>query len=109
MTAAKDRFMWILVFFDLPVTTKPERGAATRFRNFLLKDGYMMLQFSVYGRICNGQDRVDKHHQRLQANLPQKGSVRVLQVTEKQFERMKTLVGNRTKNEKTKAEQLLLF
>lgn len=101
--------MWLFVFFDLPVKEKPERHAATRFRNFLLKDGYMMIQFSVYARICNGQDRADKHMQRIQANLPQKGSVRSLQITDKQYERMKTLVGKRSANEKTKAEQLVLF
>ncbi len=109
MSAAKDRFMWLFVFFDLPVKEKHERHAAAKFRNFLLKDGYMMIQLSVYGRICNGQDRVDKHIQRIQANLPAKGSVRAMQITDKQYERMKTLVGNRTKNEKTKAEQLVLF
>lgn len=101
--------MWLMVFFDLPVTEKAERQAATRFRNFLLKDGYMMIQFSVYARVCNGQDRLDKHMLRLHNQLPKAGSIRALQVTGKQYERMKTLVGNRTNNEKKKAEQLLLF
>lgn len=101
--------MWLFVFFDLPVKTKTERRAATRFRNFLLKDGYMMLQFSVYGRICNGHERVDKHLKRLSASLPKSGSVRALQITDKQYERMKTLVGTKRINEKTKAEQLILF
>ena len=109
MTPKKDRFMWLFVFFDLPVKEKPQRHAAAKFRNFLLKDGYMMIQLSVYGRICNGQDRVDKHIKRLNANLPEKGCVRVMQITDKQYERMKTLVGTRTKNEKTKAEQFVLF
>lgn len=101
--------MWLFVFFDLPVKTKPERHVATKFRNFLLKDGYMMIQFSVYARICNGQDRVQKHMTRLQAAIPDKGSVRVMQITDKQYERMKILVGTRQNNEKTKAEQLVLF
>ncbi|PJB73052.1 MAG: CRISPR-associated endonuclease Cas2 [Alphaproteobacteria bacterium CG_4_9_14_3_um_filter_47_13] len=109
MTATKDRFMWLFVFFDLPVKTKPERRTATRFRNFLLKDGYMMIQFSVYARICNGQDRTDKHLQRLKSVIPEKGSVRVMQITDKQYERMKILVGTKKNNEKTKAEQLVLF
>jgi len=109
MSATKDRFMWLFVFFDLPVKTKAERKAATHFRNFLLKDGYMMLQFSVYARICNGQERVDKHAQRLTSNLPRSGSVRMMQVTDKQYERMKILVGKKTNNETTKAEQLVLF
>lgn len=101
--------MWLFVFFDLPVQSAPERRTATRFRNFLLKDGYMMIQFSVYARICNGQDRLDKHLRRLQGVIPEKGSVRAMQVTDKQYERTKILVGNRRKNEETKAEQLVLF
>lgn len=44
--------MRMIVFFDLPVQTKTERRYATTFRNFLLKDGYHMLQFSVYARVC---------------------------------------------------------
>lgn len=105
----KDRFMWLFVFFDLPVKTKPERRKATQFRNFLLKDGYMMVQFSVYARICNGQDRVNKHLLRLNASIPEKGSVRVMQITDKQYERMMILVGTPKNNEKTKTEQLILF
>ena len=109
MSAAKDRFMWLFVFFDLPVKTKLDRKVATQFRNFLLKDGYMMIQFSVYARICNGQERIDKHLSRLNHTLPNKGSVRVIQITDKQYERMKILVGTLKKNEKTKSQQLLLF
>lgn len=101
--------MWLFVFFDLPVKTKTERRTATRFRNFLLKDGYIMMQFSVYARICNGQDRIDKHLQRLQTIIPEKGNVRAIQITDKQYERMKTLVGTKKNNEKPKSEQLVLF
>ena len=48
-----NKFMRILVFFDLPVVTKREKGTAAKFRQFLLKDGYHMVQWSVYSRICN--------------------------------------------------------
>ncbi len=109
MTTKKDKFMWLFVFFDLPTKTKPERRAATRFRNFLLKDGYMMIQFSVYARICNGKDRIDKHMQRLQSVLPEKGAIRAMQITDKQYERTKILVGTKKNNEETKTEQLVLF
>jgi CRISPR-associated protein Cas2 len=61
MKAEEVRYMWVFVFFDLPVGTKPQRNAATRFRNFLKDDGYLMLQFSVYARICRGEEAVDKH------------------------------------------------
>ena len=61
MKSEEVRFMWMFVFFDLPVGTKTERRHATRFRNFLKDDGFMMLQFSVYARVMRGEEAVDKH------------------------------------------------
>lgn len=101
--------MRLLVFFDLPVKYKNQRREATRFRNFLLTDGYHMLQLSVYSRICRGQDTVDKHMGRLNGNLPPEGCVRVLQVTEQQYSRMKILVGKPKIIERIGTRQLLLF
>jgi CRISPR-associated protein Cas2 len=102
--------MRMLVFFDLPVVTRAERRAYTQFRRFLLNDGFDMIQFSVYGRILNGRDAEEKHMQRVIANLPPEGSVRVLTVTEKQFSSMKMLVGLPLFQEKqVGASQMLLF
>jgi len=102
--------MRMLVFFDLPVVTKAERRAYTVFRRFLLNDGFDMIQFSVYGRILNGRDAEEKHLQRLVANLPPDGSVRMLTVTEKQYASMKLLVGLPLFQEKAiKVNQMLLF
>ena len=100
--------MRILVFFDLPVKTKAERHAATKFRNFLLKDGYYMVQFSVYARLCNGMDAVMKHENRLKANLPSNGSVRLLVITEKQYDAIRLLVGQYQKEETIKPQDLQL-
>ncbi len=86
--------MRIMVFFDLPVTTKQERKAAAKFRKFLLNDGYYMLQYSVYTRICNGIDAVEKHHRRLKETLPARGSIRMLVVTERQYAAIDILLGN---------------
>jgi CRISPR-associated protein Cas2 len=102
--------MRLLVFFDLPVVTKTERRAYQQFRNFLLNDGYDMIQFSVYGRILNGRDAEQKHFQRLIAHLPPEGSVRAMTVTEKQYASMKLLVGLPLFQEKqVRTDQLLLF
>lgn len=69
-----------------------------------------MIQFSVYGRILNGNDALEKHYKRLVDNLPPEGSVRCLSVTEKQFAGMKLLVGMPLFQEKAvKSSQLLLF
>ncbi len=99
-----------MIMFDLPVKTAKQRKIATQFRKFLLKDGYYMLQFSVYARICNGTDAVDMHKKRLNNNLPENGSIRLLVMTEKQFETMEILVG-KFKEEDTEfvCQQLSIF
>jgi CRISPR-associated protein Cas2 len=109
MKSQEVRLLWLFVFFDLPVGTKDERRVATRFRNFLKDDGYMMLQFSVYARIMRGEEAVDKHVLRVTKNLPTKGSVRVLQVTDKQYGRMKLLLGEAKKSERVAPMQMVLL
>lgn len=103
------RFMRVLVFFDLPTATKIERKHYATFRKFLLKNGYDMLQFSIYCRICKGQDTADRYMYHLETNLPPKGNVRAMMVTNTQYERMKILVGMDKKEEKIGSKQLLLF
>ena len=104
------KFMRMLVFFDLPVKTKRERKLATQFRNFLIKDGYYMVQFSVYARVCNGNDMVELHKNRLRMNVPNEGSIRVLVITERQYENVEILLGKKSKYEKPiEFETLSLF
>ena len=102
--------MRMIVFFDLPTNTPQQRHNATLFRNFLLKDGYYMVQYSVYARVCNGLDSVKTHENRLQASLPDNGSVRLLVVTEKQYEAIRILVGKLVPEEiASPTEQLSIF
>ena len=93
MPAEGDRFVWLFVFFDPPVGTKVQRRDASRFRNFLKDDGFMMLQYSVYARVCRAEDGAMKHIARVTRALPGKGSVRALQVTDRQYGRMRLLLG----------------
>ena len=96
--------------FDLPVKTAAQRKVATKFRKFLVEDGYHMVQFSIYARVCNGTDAVEKHRKRINLHLPDNGSVRLLTVTEKQYQAMEVLVGALKPEEKEKKyEQLTLF
>lgn len=102
--------MRILVFFDLPVKTKQQRKQATQFRNFLIKDGFYMIQFSVYARVCNGNDMVEMHKQRIKYHVPNDGSIRCLTITEKQFENVDILLGKKSKYDKPiEYETLSLF
>jgi len=110
MDSYESRFMRLFVFFDLPTGTKKERSHATRFRNMLIKNGFMMLQFSVYVRVCKGQDMVSKYLDTTMKHLPPKGHIRAMQITDKQYERMHILIGEETTEEKNVGmQQLLLF
>ncbi len=79
------RVMWLFVFFDLPVTTKKERKAATRFRKDIMKDGFTMMQFSVYTRHCASGESADVHVKRVKSFIPERGQVSILRVTDKQY------------------------
>lgn len=104
------RFMRIIVFFDLPVTEKEERKEASQFRQALIKDGYHMMQFSVYSRICSSVEACEKHIRRLHSYIPKDGSIRALVVTEKQYEKMYVLLGSITyKDEAEEAFEPLVF
>jgi CRISPR-associated protein Cas2 len=105
----ESKFMWIFVMFDLPTATKKERKKYTEFRRFLLKDGFVMMQYSVYSRICKGEDSVQTHKKRVREHLPSKGQVRMLSITDLQYSKMETLVGEKKEEEKLEKKQLLLF
>ena len=98
------KHMQMIVMFDLPVDSKPKRKAYTKFRDFLLDDGFVMLQFSVYSRFCKNKQDMTKHTARILANAPSEGNVRILTVTQKQFENMIFVIGTKTENEKTSLE-----
>ncbi|MGY8903280.1 MAG: CRISPR-associated endonuclease Cas2 [Burkholderiales bacterium] len=101
--------MWVVVMFDLPVVEKPERKAATDFRNALLDMGFEMSQFSVYMRFCTSQAQIDTYGKRVEDALPQGGKVNILQFTDKQYERIITFRG-KTKQLPNKApDQFDLF
>ena len=95
--------------FDLPVDTKEARRAYTQFRKALLKDGFSRLQFSVYVRHCASEENADVHSERVQRCLPDDGEVRVLAITDKQFERMRVFWGKMRKPTESAPRQLELF
>jgi CRISPR-associated protein Cas2 len=107
--AEEARFVWLFVFFDLPTVTKPEKRAAAKFRQFLKDDGFLMLQWSVYARVCRGGDGSDVHVRRVTNALPGRGSVRALLVTDQQYGRMKLLLGGNSKSERVASQQMVLL
>jgi CRISPR-associated protein Cas2 len=97
MDVEKFKMGWLVVAFDLPVGTKEQRKAATGFRDFLLDDGFQMMQFSVYIRPCVSFARQDTHLERIKKGIPPAGKVRAFFVTRSQWERGFVLYGSPAK------------
>jgi CRISPR-associated protein Cas2 len=97
--------MRVLVFFDLPVKTKKERKIYRRFRKFLIKNGHHMLQFSVYSKILANRDAASHHVDLIRKHAPEKGNIRIMTVTEKQYASIKIIVGGKTYQEEIVTEQ----
>ena len=85
----------MILMFDMPIETVEERKAYRKFRKFLLSEGFIMHQFSVYSKLLLNNSANKAMIDRLQANNPKKGSITLLTVTEKQFARMIYLNGER--------------
>lgn len=101
--------MWLLSMFDLPTDTKRARRGYTRFRKALIKDGFTMMQFSVYVRHCASDENAQVHERRVAGNLPSDGEVRLLRITDKQYERMQVFWGKMRKPTEQPPRQLELF
>ena len=101
--------MWLFVFFDLPVLTKPQRKQATQFRKASEKDGFSMMQFSVYVRHCPSKENMEVHVKRVRLALPTAGQVSILAVTDKQYSEIRNYLGAVEKANSEVPRQLELF
>lgn len=92
-------FMRLILFFDLPVITKEQRKIYAQFRKFLIKNGYIMMQYSVYCKIFANREAAVKHVGVLGKNVPKSGQIRILLVTEKQYSKIEIIVGGKSLQE----------
>lgn len=95
--------------FDLPVDTPTNRKAATKFREFLLDQGFEMSQFSVYARFCSGKEHFQTIAKRIENSLPPEGKVHLLGFTDKQYENIIRFSAREQKAQRKKPGQLALF
>ena len=84
--------MRILVFFDLPTETAKDRKNYSQFRKFLIKEGFIMMQESVYAKLVLNNSITNSIKDKISKNKPQKGIVQMLIITEKQFNFMEYIV-----------------
>jgi CRISPR-associated protein Cas2 len=103
------RAMWLIAMFDLPVETKENRRHYTRFRKALLKDGFMMLQFSVYARYIPSEEAAEAHRRTVRSAVPPLGQVRVVALTDHQFAKMEVFYGRKPREPEEPPAQIMLF
>ncbi|WP_197407844.1 CRISPR-associated endonuclease Cas2 [Caviibacter abscessus] len=89
------RFMRVLVLFDLPSVTSLDLKNYRNFRNYLIKSGFLMLQESVYCKLVLNNTAQNTLVENLNRNKPKKGLITVLTITEKQFQKMIFLIGEK--------------
>jgi CRISPR-associated protein Cas2 len=101
--------MWLFAMFDLPVDKKELRREYAQFRSALLKQGFTMLQYSVYVHYVASEDSDEALRRKVHAALPSHGQVRIISITDRQFEKMEIYVGKKRKQVEDPPMQLGLF
>lgn len=91
--------MRLIVFFDLPMKSKKEVRKYSVFRKWLIENGYIMMQYSIYCKIFNNRDACVKHIDILKRYVPKEGQIRIMMITEKQYARIEIIVGGVSKQE----------
>ena len=84
--------MRILVFFDLPTETATDRRVYSKFRKFLIKEGFIMMQESVYVKLVLNTSITNSVKEKVNKNKPPKGIIQMLVITEKQFHSMEYII-----------------
>ena len=89
----RDRVMRTIVFFDLPNTYSRDKRNYLLFRKFLINEGFIMMQESVYSKIVLNSQQGNLLLSRVKKNAPKKGLIQVLTITEKQYANIEYIIG----------------
>jgi CRISPR-associated protein Cas2 len=104
--------MWLMLMFDLPTKTKKLRKKYHWFHDELEKEGFMMIQYSVYGKIFSSPESASYGRKRIKEFIDKNikhGNIRMIMFTDKQFSNMDIIIGEQSAEEKNEPKQLLLF
>lgn len=82
------------MFFDLPTQTDKDLFEYRKFRNFLIKHGFIMMQKSVYSKLVLNNNSSNLLKKQVYKNIPKDGLVQLLQITEKQYSSIEYLIGS---------------
>lgn len=103
------RFMRTMVFFDVPMNTTEQKRHYAKFRKFLLREGFIMLQYSVYTKLAVNKTVVKQIRERLEKNKPKAGKIAVMDITEKQFANIDWILGDKTSDILDTTDRLTIY
>ena len=103
------QIMWVFVHFDLPTDTKKDKKNYRDFRQTLLKDGFAMIQYSIYARHCSSRENAEVHKKRIKNRLPPNGDIIIFEITDAQFGKMEFYKGMDHKKRPDTPQQLEMF
>lgn len=92
------RYMRVIVFFDLPTLTSKDRREYRRFRKFLINEGFIMMQESVYSKIALNNTTAGLIKNKVRKNKVATGLIQLMVVTEKQYSSIEYVSGKRESN-----------
>ena len=72
----------------------------TKLRKFLQRDGYIRIAPEVFMRIVQNRKTAEKHYRRIEECAPKTGVVRLLRLTERQYDNIYMLTGEADYQEK---------
>ncbi|ARD07194.1 CRISPR-associated endonuclease Cas2 [Lactobacillus amylolyticus] len=101
--------MRLMIMFDLPMETATERKEYRQFRRKLINEGFLMIQFSVYERVCVTRKTATFLENRVRKFLPSGGVVQSLMVTEKQYNDMHFLVGKPVEDVRNTSDRTVIL
>ena len=93
MYMMRDRVVRTMVFFDLPNVYLKDKKNYNKFRKYLLSEGFIMMQESVYSKIVMNTQQSILLLDRLRKNSPKKGIIQVLTITERQYSQIEYIIG----------------
>lgn len=101
--------MRLITMFDLPVETSEDRRNYRKFRKALLNEGFLMIQYSVYVRVCVSLQSARYMETRIASFAPDRGLIQTLMVTETQYNTMHFLVGEKKQDVRNSSERTLIL
>ncbi|MBW6409667.1 CRISPR-associated endonuclease Cas2 [Clostridium weizhouense] len=88
--------MRVIVFFDLPTLTTRDRSEYRKFRKFLINEGFIMMQESIYSKIALNNTTANLIKKKVKKNKVKGGLIQMMVITEKQYAAIEYVSGGNT-------------